>query len=169
MCFSPRSSVFPLFAFSSVYTSAVIYLLFCGSNVVNMCLASLHAPLICSQVRNHWRTIVDLPSSLSFIPQWILTTRMDRWISKNLLGCAHEHVHVHVRLPLIVSHFWPIVLFWLHNQAFFFSSLLGQWEQQEEDRHHDLQELEYLRGVFGLPKPMDFHYPDLWTFNLNVI
>ncbi len=75
MFLSPPSSVFPLSAFSSVYTSAVIYLLFCSSNVVNMCLASLHAPLICSQLRNHWRTVVDLPSSLSLIPQWLLNHR----------------------------------------------------------------------------------------------
>ncbi len=57
----------------------------------------------------------------------------------------------------------------MHNRALFFSSLLGQQEQQPEDRHHDLQELKYLREVFRLPKPMDLHYPDIWTFNLNVI
>lgn len=43
----------------------------------------------------------------------------------------------------------------------FFFLLVGQREQQAGDRHRDPQELVYVRGVFGLPKPMDLHYPDL--------
>lgn len=44
---------FPVLAFSPVYTSVVIYLLFCGRNVVSICLALLHWVLICSQLQNH--------------------------------------------------------------------------------------------------------------------
>ncbi|MEQ2307553.1 hypothetical protein AMECASPLE_019476 [Ameca splendens] len=47
------SSVFPVLSFSTVYTSVVIYLLFCGSNVVSICLALFHSALICSQLQNH--------------------------------------------------------------------------------------------------------------------
>ena len=74
--FCATSSVFPLPAFSSVYTSAVIYLLFCGSNVVNMCLAPLHAPLICSQLRNRWRNH-SRPTKLLIVHSAADTGHMD--------------------------------------------------------------------------------------------
>lgn len=47
----------------------------------------------------------------------------------------------------------------------FFFLLVGQREQRAGDRHRDPQELVYVRGVFGLPKPMDLHYP---TFELLI-
>lgn len=44
---------------------------------------------------------------------------------------------------------------------FFSLSSLGSMRAEGKDRHYDPVELEYLGGVFGLPKPMDLHYLDL--------
>lgn len=130
----------------SAYTSAVIYLFFCFcGNVVDMCLAPLRAPLISS---------------------WLRTTLKDHaGFAKPLI--VHSH-HTDRRPP----YFWPNGSTVCITEPFYSPSFtLGSMGAIVEDRHCDLPELEYryLRGALGLPKPMDLHYPDLWTFNPNDI
>lgn len=90
----PLSPVFPLPDFSSVYTSAVIYLLFCGSNVVNMCLASLHTALICSQLK---KSLED--HSKPTMPLIVHNT-----VDTSQRGGFLQHITL-VHPLLIVSHF----------------------------------------------------------------
>lgn len=109
-------SVFP----PSSFTSVVIYLLFCR-NVVDMCLAFLHAALICSRRRNQWSRPTKLQPHRSALKQtnWRFLTVFFPVV----MSTTREHP------LLIVSHFWPNVLLWNHHRAVSLGSTRASGEQ----------------------------------------